>query len=70
MVARIDKSKLTKLEIENETDSKVKDYIEINDEEGISDIFNNTKRFFNKMSLIFVAIAFVLCLIPHPLKHG
>ena len=32
-----------------------------NDEEAISDIFNNTKRFFYKMSLIFVVVAFVLC---------
>lgn len=32
-----------------------------NDEEAISDIFNNTKRFFNKMSLLFVAVAILLC---------
>ena len=34
-----------------------------NDEEAISDIFNNTKRFFRKMSLLFVAVGFVLCFV-------
>lgn len=32
-----------------------------NDDKAISDIFNNTKHFFNKMSVIFVAVAVFLC---------
>ncbi len=32
-----------------------------NDEKAISDIYNNTKHFFNKMSLLFIAVMCFLC---------